>query len=756
MKIDLGNTPVGTPPTLEQKNQILSAIGAAKASQGTKLFETDPDAGFTGTLSITFDNTMLTEEMLTALKAVNGGSATVTIQATARDHGVWNGGDVDAGTDIEISVNYPPDGKPGWVSAQFVWGSWQYYDTWSGGPLVEFVDGLITLSNDQNVGEFASLTVTRSNVVFSFPGFTGQFAIAPSGIFYCSNESLSTWIPVDSAWISTRLLTGSLTIAQVSDLQARLDAKQSIADMIDTPHPIRLRSSDNARWEVSISTLGILSATLKNRPLVANYFDTGVITSANADKLETLVAAIDSAVGIDSLVDLSIYKTGFNKIQSGVVRSLRGTSNAEVNGSPILGDCGLIMNGNSDSAKIMFPAALQNRSMLSLQQFSQSFQTPYSEQATAWLMFNNYAWNGYPGERLYFPNAATQALFSAMADGGVGERFATATGVNRAFPPQAFLSAYTYNGSAAAYTAGCLTFQARGVARTTGQTSALTSGVGSPAKGGGNNYSHGLLIGASGAGGGAWLAGETFARGSQHNCAMSMANWMVFNRVLTNEEVLALFSAVNLIHPYWIYVTEGDSIVQQTTPIFLTLPEMYGANMLQRNLAAGGKETPAIVANLGTSNGVTAAKLASDGGCPVIFDCFSTDDFTSGYNAAAQHADYRTIWAYVRAQNPDAVIIARTDTLERYIDSRKSEEQIATNNAGKVEFNALVRADLGTYFDVLVDSYAIAEAMKGPSYAHHGLDPAVISDGVHPSTTLSAAVGREIIRGIEAFGKVIR
>jgi len=189
MKIDLGNTPVGTPPTLEQKNQILSAIGAAKASQGTKLFETDPDAGFTGTLSITFDNTMLTEEMLTALKAVNGGSATVTIQATARDHGVWNGGDVDAGTDIEISVNYPPDGKPGWVSAQFVWGSWQYYDTWSGGPLVEFVDGLITLSNDQNVGEFASLTVTRSNVVFSFPGFTGQFAIAPSGIFYCSNES---------------------------------------------------------------------------------------------------------------------------------------------------------------------------------------------------------------------------------------------------------------------------------------------------------------------------------------------------------------------------------------------------------------------------------------------------------------------------------------------------------------------------------------------------------------------------------------
>lgn len=567
-----------------------------------------------------------------------------------------------------------------------------------------------------------------------YAGNAGEFAVYDNDgvkeIAYCSVGGLSpVWHAVDSDWMVARLGLGAIAINQVNQLRSELDARWLKTDEIDA-HGLVSRSPDGARWRVNISNSGVISSTALTDALVTAYFDATGISSSNASKLQTFVSALSSAGVLAAMIDGGILKSAYSKIQNGVIRSLRGQSNLTLIGDPVLGDCGLILNGQNQAAHASFLTPPTSRTFFCLSSYGQAFQTPWSTAAFGWVLKNSYPYNTYAGEYLRFLESSTGALFATMADGGASEKLTTnADGVSRSFPPKSYFSAYTYDGTVAQYTANAVTFRNFGGTKVYGKSSKLTSSV--------TNLPHApqnLFIGASGNG-----------TPSTNYCEMAAGNWMLFNRVLSDAEIANVYAAFNVIQPRWKYVPAGDSLEQFTTPRLMKLPELYGTNCEVVNIAAGGTTVPSAVAALGTT-GFTTARLA---GTNVVADFINTDDISPSYTVAQYHADLRTIWSFIRTSNPAAKIIGQT------ISSCTGFE-----TAGKLadldSLNALIRADHGAYYDVLVDTWQICEDLKNPTITYHHNDPAVIVDGVHFSEVAAQAIARAKVTAIESTGIVIR
>ena len=228
------------------------------------------------------------------------------------------------------------------------------------------------------------------------------------------------------------------------------------------------------------------------------------------------------------------------------------------------------------------------------------------------------------------------------------------------------------------------------------------------------------------------------------HCAI--ANWLLFDKVLSDAEIAAVYEAFFLLHPRWKYVPGGDSLQQFQSPYFLTLPEVYGSNVKVQNIAAGGLDMPTIVAGLGTTY-YSASHLAADG--PVVADYINIDTPTASYTSTDYIDDLRAVWTHIKTVNPAAKIIAQTITSSEGIETEGTLAELAV-------VNAQIRADVGTYTDVLVDSWQIAEDMKRPEYTYQHDDTTVIVDGIHPSAALATAISQAKLAAIESLGINIR
>lgn len=535
--------------------------------------------------------------------------------------------------------------------------------------------------------------------------------------------------------------TGALPPAVLND---------AIAETLISDTGLVIKDEVGGRWRIQVNTTGALTIELVMSAIVSNYFEATGIPSASAEKLGLFFSAISPAV-LSAFNDGAVLKLGFATINGATIKTLRNRALTLYN-SPTLGNCGLIFNGTNQAAKNNFATPIQKRTLICLQQYRQNFQTPITSTAVGYHVFSGYPYNGIAGEALEFASSNTAADVYSTANSGGGKVQMPSPGVSRSFPPRSYFSAYTYDSSTANGAAEAFTFRVEGGTVLTAAAAANNATLAeAPLY---HQKASGVFIGGAAA---ANINNILNAPATERFCANATGGWFMFNRILTEDEITSVFVAARVLFPKWKYVTEGDSIIQFTTPTFLTMPEIWGANMTHVNYAAGGTPTPTIVAGLGTTR-LTASALASIDGTPVIFDCFSSDSFT-GYDAAAQYADYKTIWAFVRASNPTAIIIARTYTYGR-TDGIYLEATRLVDRAGQEAFNALMRDDFDNeagFFDILIDACEIADGLNvGSGYEHHGLNPGIIQDTVHPTPALSTAVGLAIIEAVEAFGATIR
>jgi hypothetical protein len=467
-------------------------------------------------------------------------------------------------------------------------------------------------------------------------------------------------------------------------------------------------------------------------PMILAYANATQIEPEAADELQQFVDALQTAGVLVNMVDGGILKSRYSRIQFGSIRSLRGDSPLILHNNPTLGDCGLIFDGSNQAARATLVTNPLNRSFFCLSALKQNFQMPYTSIAMPWIAKNDYPFNEQSGEALRFETSNNTATFGSMADGGATLRTtSSADGYSRSFPPKSYFSAYTYNGSAASYTVNGMTFRNYGGNKRLGPTSK----AGPIGVTGSTHAPRFISLGAS-----------TNTTAYSRFCASSIGNWLLFDKVLSDGEVAAVYAALFALHPRWKYVPGGDSLMQFQTPYFLTLPEIYGSNVNVANIAAGGLSVPAIVAGLGTTY-YSASHLAADG--PVVADFINIDTITGAYTKEQYRTHLRAIWTHIKTVNPTAKIIGQTITSSDGFETEGTLAELDT-------LNGWIREDIGTYYDVLVDTWQLAENMKNPAIDYQHNDPAVIGDGIHPSPALCNVIGAAKIAAIESLNIAIR
>ena len=488
-----------------------------------------------------------------------------------------------------------------------------------------------------------------------------------------------------------------------------------------------LKSPDGSLWSVGVDNTGALTSELFVGPELASYqADTGIDLEA-AHELQVFYNALDAAGVLGNVVDGAILKSRYARIQNGQIRSLRGTAPLVLSSTaPVLGDCALIFNGSS-AGKATLQSHPLARSFFCLSALKQNFQSPYTNIGHPWVVKNQFATNTFAGEYIRFADTTTPAVGS-MYGSGATARTVDPDGYSRSFPPKSFFSSYTYNGTLPNYTANGFTFKNYGGTKRLGSTS----------QNGASHTPYWITLG------GGYYGGTASSPSEMSHCAI--ANWLLFDKVLSDAEIAAVYEAFFLLHPRWKYVPGGDSLQQFQSPYFLTLPEVYGSNVKVQNIAAGGLDMPTIVAGLGTTY-YSASHLAADG--PVVADYINIDTPTASYTSTDYIDDLRAVWTHIKTVNPAAKIIAQTITSSEGIETEGTLAELAV-------VNAQIRADVGTYTDVLVDSWQIAEDMKRPEYTYQHDDTTVIVDGIHPSAALATAISQAKLAAIESLGINIR
>jgi hypothetical protein len=702
------------------------------------LFVSPPDSSSQTTVTLALIAGMFPTAFRAAIIGMTG--ASVEIELDGDGNGYYSASEGDLTFDLSLSI-----GEQLYLYASYYDSSDDSYfgGSWTADPTpdpltsapVEFDAG--SWDSTETFEALDDAEFTSSVTSPNFPGTPGKFAVYEDGdvrgIAYCSEGGdAPVWHAVDSEWMASRLAAGSLAIEQVAELQAALDAKQAFIDEYDAKAGLILRDDDSARWRINISTGGVLSTELSTDAMISAYFDATGIDSAAAEELQAFVDALTDAGVLANMVDGAILKSRHARIASGQIRSLRGISNLVLTGSPTLGDCGLILNGSNQGALATLATNPLNRSFFCLSALKQNFQTPYTAIAIPWCVKNDYPYNTYSGESLRFDVSNNTALFGSMGDGGATYRStSTADGYSRSFPPKSYFSAYTYNGSAAAYTTNGMTFLNYGGTKRLG----TTSKIGPISVTGSSHAPRFVSLG----------AGST-TTGFGDYCATSIGNWLLFDKVLSDGEVADIYEALFLLHPRWKYVPGGDSLMQFQTPYFLTLPEIYGTNVNVQNQAAGGLTVTAIVAGLGTTY-FSSGALAADG--PVVADFINIDTINGSYSKEQYRTDLRAIWTHIKTINPTAKIIGQTITSSDQFEAAGTLADLDT-------LNGWIREDVGTYYDVLVDTWQIAEDMKNPAITYQHNDPAVLVDLIHPSAALCNTIGAAKIAAIESLNIAIR
>lgn len=212
--------------------------------------------------------------------------------------------------------------------------------------------------------------------------------------------------------------------------------------------------------------------------------------------------------------------------------------------------------------------------------------------------------------------------------------------------------------------------------------------------------------------------------------------WFLFSKALSDTEENNLQTLIgNTVLPKWRYVFEGDSI--QASYIggrYSDKGVWKAANLDAVNLAVGGAGAVERAAAIG-GNGLTTSNIANN--MPTVVDIAAGTNDLGNYSAAARpvstiHAALRTLWAFVRSTNPNALICASTVMQSSYITNQSRESD-------RIALNDLIKADEGIYYDVLFDKDAWSFQMTAsrPVYT----DAAIfVQDGggaaVHPTNTI--------------------
>jgi hypothetical protein len=209
-----------------------------------------------------------------------------------------------------------------------------------------------------------------------------------------------------------------------------------------------------------------------------------------------------------------------------------------------------------------------------------------------------------------------------------------------------------------------------------------------------------------------------------------VAGWLIFNGALTDTQCANLSALLRTtLFPQVRWVWEGDSITN-----FLRqrahekCAAFWGANMDFVQVQAGGETSAEGGAQLGTANGLnTGGNL--DGDVPAIASVWFGANDLGAFSAAARpvatiHANLRTIWAYAKAAG--VPVVAWTVMRAGSIDSNSRE-------ADRQLLNALIAADEGIYYDVLVDADAAMDAATATEPYYD--DASLFADTTHPATT---------------------
>jgi hypothetical protein len=213
--------------------------------------------------------------------------------------------------------------------------------------------------------------------------------------------------------------------------------------------------------------------------------------------------------------------------------------------------------------------------------------------------------------------------------------------------------------------------------------------------------------------------------------------WFLFDKSLSDTEEDDLNVLLGqTVFPRWSMVVEGDSI-SASGFLGLRMPNAgcwRAANMAITNKSVGGEGALERVADLGTVDGLNATNLLP--GIPVIVDIAPGSNDLNNFTAlqrsvASIHANLRTLWAYVRTTNPAATICASTIMPSSYQDD-------GGRAADRNSLNALIRADEGTYYDILFDKDSWIHEITATRPVYD--DAAIfVQDGgglaVHPTTT---------------------
>lgn len=212
--------------------------------------------------------------------------------------------------------------------------------------------------------------------------------------------------------------------------------------------------------------------------------------------------------------------------------------------------------------------------------------------------------------------------------------------------------------------------------------------------------------------------------------------WFLFSKALSDTEENNLQTLIgNTVLPKWRYVFEGDSI--QASYIggrYSDKGVWKAANLNTVNLAVGGAGAVERAAAIG-GNGLTTTNIAND--MPTVVDIAAGTNDLGNYSSAARsvatvHSALRTLWSFVRSTNPSALICGSTVMQSSYITAQGRESD-------RIALNDLIKADEGTYYDVLFDkdAWTLQMTASRPVYTDASI---FVQDGggaaVHPTNTI--------------------
>ncbi len=176
--------------------------------------------------------------------------------------------------------------------------------------------------------------------------------------------------------------------------------------------------------------------------------------------------------------------------------------------------------------------------------------------------------------------------------------------------------------------------------------------------------------------------------------------------------------------PRWNLVFEGDSISNDVQSGLRAGVAFRGSNIWQSAVNAGGQTAEEGVAQLETAQGLNNTNLNGNG-FPVIVEVgFGANDL-GNYTAAQKsvstiHSQLRVIWDYARSRG--AKVIARNVLPRAWPDGNNRETD-------RLALNALIAADHGRYYDVLID--ASAWAFSAATTPNPEQDTNLFRDQVH-------------------------